>query len=292
VGFFADVVADTISIPGCETPSEAYSVAEALRTGATRVLDMDHEDLDILVIRHPGGEIADALLYDPMPGGSGLLEQICARFGEVAAAALEVCANCPADCATACIDCLHTFRNAFFHQHLNRHVAADRLRVWGSELTFAHDIPPKLPPTPSDEGDDKTAGGAEERLKRLLQRAGFADPVWHHEIHLGKPLGSTSPDCFYTLDDPTEPGVVIYLDGLSQHLHGNPRTRERDQAIRAELRARGYWVLEIAASQLDDRGAMAGHFARLAKLLMGPDRARQIRADDTWFDEAGHSEQV
>jgi hypothetical protein len=293
IGFFSDIVADAISIPGCETPSEAYSVTEALRTGATRILDMDHEDLDILVIRHPGGEIADALLYDPMPGGSGLLEQICARFGEVTAAALEVCANCPADCATACVDCLHTFRNAFFHQHLNRHLAADRLQAWGSELAFAHGIPAKLPAAAGDEGDERTAGDAEERLKRLLQRAGFADPAWHHEIQLGKPLGSTSPDCFYTLDEPSEPGVAIYLDGLSSHIHGNPRTRERDQAIRTELRARGYWVLEIAASQLTDRDAMTNHFTKLARVLMGQDRAREIRADDRWYEQpsgAGQSE--
>lgn len=245
---------------------------------------MDHEDLDVLVIRHPGGEVADALLYDPMPGGSGLLDQICARFGEVTTAALEVCANCPADCATACIDCLHTFRNAFFHQHLNRHLAVDRLRSCGPELVLAHDIPAKLPSTSSGEGDDRTAGQAEERLRRLLQRAGFADPVWHYEIQLGKPLGSTSPDCFYGLDDPREPGVTIYLDGLSAHIHGNPRTRERDQAIRAELRARGYWVLEIAASQLTDRDAIANHFAKLARVLMGQERAREIRHDPTWFE--------
>jgi hypothetical protein len=224
-----------------------------------------------------------------MPGGSGLLGQMCGRFQEVAAAALDVCGKCPADCAKACVDCLHTFRNAFFHAHLDRRLVVDRLTAWGSQLVLVHEIPPKLPAGAGDQGDGRSAGDAEERLRRLLQRAGFSDPIWHEEISLGKPLGSTSPDCLYKLEDPHEPGIVIYLDGLSAHIHGNPRTQQRDQATRAELRARGYWVLEIAASQLDDRGAMTGHFAKLAKLLIGPERARRVKEDREWFDETAQS---
>jgi hypothetical protein len=35
-----------------------------------------------------------------MPGGSGLLDQLCERFGEVAAVACEVVEHCPSLCAT------------------------------------------------------------------------------------------------------------------------------------------------------------------------------------------------
>jgi len=75
----------------------------------------------------------------------------------------------------------------------------------------------------------------------------------------------------------------VYLDGLSEHIHGNPATRERDRRIREELRARHYDVFEIAASDLDDRDAMARHFFRLARALIGQDRAREIRDQPTWF---------
>ena len=40
----------------CESADEAYSLAEALRIGASQVLDMDREDLEVLVIRQPGVE--------------------------------------------------------------------------------------------------------------------------------------------------------------------------------------------------------------------------------------------
>ena len=57
------------------------------------------------------------------------------------------------------------------------------------------------------------------------------------------------------------------------HLQGNPETQQRDRRIRETLRNRGYWVFEIAATQLSDRGAMVKHFAKLARLLL--DRTRR-----------------
>jgi len=95
---------------------------------------MEREDLEVLVIARAGSDEVDAVLYDPMPGGSGLLDQLCDRFKEVMAAALEITDRCPSGCARGCIDCLFTFRNAFFHKHLYRRSAADRFKSWGDVL--------------------------------------------------------------------------------------------------------------------------------------------------------------
>jgi hypothetical protein len=152
-GFYADVVADALSLPRCATREEAYSVMEALRAGAERVLDMEREDLQVLVVGHPGTDEVDALLYDAMPGGSGLLDQLCARFSEVVAVALLLVTDCPSQCARSCIDCLNTFRNAFFQKHLNRELAAERLRTWGDQLQSGHDIPPKVAAAPTPTAD-------------------------------------------------------------------------------------------------------------------------------------------
>lgn len=73
IGFYADVVADALSLPACPDQRTAYSVLEALRFAATRVLDMHMEDLQILVVGHVDRDDVDAILWDPMPGGSGLL---------------------------------------------------------------------------------------------------------------------------------------------------------------------------------------------------------------------------
>jgi len=282
-GFFADIVADALSLPGCASREEAYSLAEALRLGASRILDMEREDLEVLVIGRPGSEEADAILYDPMPAGSGLLDQFCARFKEIVGVALEATDSCPSGCQRGCIDCLFTFRNAFFHRYLNRLVVAERIREWGDGLAFEHEVPAKHPAV-GPEASKQPVDEAEAILRELLQRAGFPEPLWHHEIRLGRPLGSTTPDCYFASEEPDEPGACVYLDGLSTHIHGNAATQAQDRAIREELRARHYWVFEIAASALTDRGAMAKHFYRLGQVLLGKERAREVRDQPTWFD--------
>ena len=141
IGFYADVTADALSLPGCEDATTAYSVLEALRFGAARVLDMHMDDLQILVIGHVERDDVDAVLWDPMPGGSGLLEQLRERFAEVVQAALKVVEHCPAVCGSSCIDCLQTFRNAYYHRFLERAVAKERIEAWGWSLSVDHAIP-------------------------------------------------------------------------------------------------------------------------------------------------------
>ena len=47
IGFHADLTADVLSLPSLPDPTNAYSVLEALRSGATQVLDMHLDDLQI-----------------------------------------------------------------------------------------------------------------------------------------------------------------------------------------------------------------------------------------------------
>lgn len=156
-----------------------------------------------------------------------------------------------------------------------------RLREWGTTFSVAHEIPPRMPAEPPREG--KTPSNlAEERLRQMMKRAGLPEFEWQKRIFLGPPHGSTTPDAFSPMDD--IPGLCVYLDGLSRHLHGNPRTAARDREIRAALRAGGYEVVEIAASDLDDRDAMAIHLARIARILVGKDAARVVREDRGWFE--------
>ncbi len=130
-----------------------------------------------------------------------------------------------------------------------------------------------------------SVNAAEARLRTLLARAGFPEPAWQRGIDLGRPLGTTRPDCYFATDDPHDLGVCIYLDGLSRHIHGNAATFARDRQIREQLRAAGYAVFEIAATQLSDRGAVTAHFYRWAQVILGRDRARALRDDAGWFEE-------
>lgn len=74
VGFYADIAADALCLPNAANREEAYSVLETLRVGMSRVLEMEREDLEVLVVGRSGTDEVDGILYDPMPGGSGLLD--------------------------------------------------------------------------------------------------------------------------------------------------------------------------------------------------------------------------
>ena len=295
IGFYADIAADALSLPECANATQAYSVLEALRIGATRILDMHMEDLQILVIGEIGNESVQGLLWDPMPGGSGLLERLRQRFAEVVEAAREVVESCPGACESSCIDCLQTFRNSYYHNRLDRTVALDAFREWGQRLAFQHEIPPKQPAS-SPSGDAVPVNLAERKLRHLLLAAGFGEGARGEQIRLGGALGTTTPDVIYR--DPEDDfckGVCIYLDGMSKHIHGNPKTARKDRAIRTWLRGSDYEVIEMPANELDDEDAMARHFRRLANYLGQGSKGRKLVKDRSWFtssDSSGESEEA
>ena len=75
--------------------------ARRMRTAATRLLDMGLEDLQLSWFHKPDEKL-DLLIFDPMPGGSGLLEQMLSRWQELIASAKELLAGCTQGCETAC----------------------------------------------------------------------------------------------------------------------------------------------------------------------------------------------
>lgn len=283
VGFYSDVIADALSIQDCSDLTEAYSIAETLRRAAAEVLQLDAGDLQLLVIRRAGGTTCDAIIYDPMTGGSGVLELLIECWSEVQAAAVELVEHCPGRCATACIECLLDYRNASYHPNLDRHRATDVLRERGADLVATHDLAPVLPVATPDE---QPTNAPEARLRYLLERAGFVGAKPQVRVDLGRPLGMTVPDFFFDDASGRSQGACLYLDGLSAALHGNPSTQARDREIREELRARDYAVIEIAASDLVDRAAMARKFRQLGNLLRGRDAAEALANNTSWFDAA------
>ena len=98
------------------------------------------------------------------------------------------------------------------------------------------------------------------------------------------PVGKTIPDFFYAGEE--EPGICIFLDGMSEHIHGNPHQADKDRMLREALRARGYDVVEIRSFDLDDREEMTKALARIAKYLMLKERMQAIKRDTSWFDRA------
>ena len=284
VGFYTDVVADAFVLRAVADQTVAYSVLEALRMAASQVLDMHVDDLQVLVVGHVDRDEVDAMLWDPMPGGSGLIDQMAVRFDDVLAAARAIVDDCPSACAFSCIDCLQTFRNGYYHKYLDRTVVMECLDAWGSHLETDHEIPPRQPTQTPGEGS-YPANAAEEKLRRLLIAAGFDEGSRGVQIRLGPAIGTTTPDVIYraSFHDEDE-GVAIYLDGLSAHIHGNPVTAAKDREIRDWLRGHGWEVMEIAVNQLDDVDAMTKHFRRLAGYLGEAELREAVKDDVSWFE--------
>ena len=192
VGFYADVVADVLSLPACPNHETAYSVLEALRMAAASVLDMYMEDLQILVIGYVDRDEVDGLLWDPMPGGSGLIDQICERFDEVVTNAVAIVETCPSVCETSCVDCLQTFRNGYYHKYLNRKLAHENLLAWGDRIQLLHPIPARRPSEkPSERA--QPVNEVERKLRRLLLSAGFEEGIRGEQIILDRAIGTTTP---------------------------------------------------------------------------------------------------
>ncbi len=282
VAFYADVIVDALSLPDLPDKTTAWSLLEALRMAMSDTLDMEREDLQPLVLGEPGSDTKTALLYDPMPGGSGLLDQATESWPAIVERALQIVSDCPACCDASCIDCLQNFRNSFQHKHLDRHRAAEVLDQLGQELAEGHAILERRPTTPDGSAGQET-NHPERRLRDMLERAHLTGAKSQVQITLGPPVGSTTPDFLFESEEPLEPGVAIYLDGLSRGIHGNPAVAAKDQEIRAEMRRRGYTVVEIAVTQLDSREDMARHFYQIAKELTDKARARELYKDSSWF---------
>lgn len=284
-GFFADVEVDVLGLHDIKDRKLGFSMVEALRMGAARVLDMEIEDLQVLALGHMGEESCDVLLYDPMPGGSGLIEHLAERWEEVRRAALELLTRCPGACESSCVDCLQTYRNRFYHEYLDRRVATEVLEAGTGPLVELHLIPEKLPRTQSTAGQGQT--WIENRFKQYLRESGLPAPLCQHRIDLGAGYGGTIPDFYYAGEDEAEPGICIYVDGMAGHIHGNPEQAEKDRAIRAKLDSLAYEVVVVRSFELDDRDAVVRAVARIAKYLVGKEKQRSVKTDTSWFDRVG-----
>ncbi|TVS13641.1 MAG: DUF1998 domain-containing protein, partial [Planctomycetaceae bacterium] len=260
---------DCLQFHKLEDEATAVNIGESLIVGAVQVLDMGTGDLESLVIHRPD-ETVDLLIFDPMPGGSGLLDQMLQRWLEIIQATKELLHECPQGCEQACYCCLLSFRNQFNHSRLNRHQALELI----ASLQWTPNVYRQI-----EELDEETSGAAsrssptnnpEARLLRLLRDHHFPEGQCQVEIKTTAGL-PTRPDW---LHESTK--VAIYLDGMSRYLHGDEKTAQRDQLIRQMLELDGYKVLVVQSRDLNDPQAVRMHLRNIAKAIRRNDLAQMI----------------
>jgi hypothetical protein len=247
---------DVLQFHGVASEAAGVNIGEALRAAATRVLDMGPDDIQLLLVRKPDDKV-DLLLYDPMPGGSGLLQQMLNRWQELVAAARQILAGCVQGCDKACYSCLKTFRNQFHHPQLDRLQGLELLADLDHAPEAYRDIPAVVEEEAADAGNPSNPG--EAMLKRLLEEHHFPPGEFRKRIEITKKL-STWPDWVY---EPKK--VALYLDGVK--IHDEPANAQQDQIIRYALDEEGYRIVVIQTSALNDPQTMRLHLRSLAEAI-------------------------
>lgn len=254
-----ELVSDTLELGPFEKVEAAESVFEGLRLGARMLLDMGGNDVEGFT--HPSADGSHWLIiYDPMPGGSGFLDQLVHFWPETCARAREYLSRCPSACEKACYACLLHFHNQHVHKLLDRHRAIAELTALERPVDLTHDVPapleePRLDSRATD--SDAEWDFVEECKQRCFPLPGKAQLT----VELGDG-DQTVADWAYASER-----ILVFVDGLSRRLHGRPKQRQLDRLRRAKARRLGFHVVEFGAESLRDRTAMSAVFEELALYL-------------------------
>lgn len=257
IGWFAlhaEIASDVLVLGPFEEHDVAVNLIESALLGAEHVLELNERELSYSVWEDENG-LQSGVIYDPVPGGSGFLDLLINYWEDVVDAASGILSSC--DCETACYRCLLGYANQRYHEQLNRHFAVDILKSHRGGFSRASDIPPAAP---RDEGEmEGQDSNKEEEFLEILEDRGFPLPEdAQHRIGLG---GSS-----YTIADFAYPSrkIAIYIDGLSREYHGDTDTQVRDRRKRLLLKGKGWTVLSISATGLEDEAVLSGFLSKLS----------------------------
>ncbi|MGQ9863276.1 MAG: helicase-related protein [Bacteroidia bacterium] len=220
------------------------TLAEALRMGAGRLLQLEPDELGVFV-RRPlaASPMEQIVFYETVPGGAGYLQAMAERLPEVARMAQQVLYQ--HDCAKACYLCLKHYRNQQWHPLFDKNLVRDILLV----LASLDPVEPQQAPygvgrkelaqmlkDRSQGSDGYPKGEIEEMLYSALYRLGINDFQRDYEVKDRDGRLLTVPDFTWP-----ELKVAVFCDGYAYH--GDPETLALDAKKRNRLQLDGWLVL-------------------------------------------------
>jgi ATP-dependent helicase YprA (DUF1998 family)/very-short-patch-repair endonuclease len=217
----------------------AVTLAEALRLGAGRLLELEADELGAFVRRQPAGSRAEQIVfYETVPGGAGYLEEMAARLPEAAKAAREALYD--HDCSKACYLCLKHYRNQGWHPFFDKDLVRDVLVAMANldpvePETASHGAGPVRLEQMIAARSRYPKGEIEEPLRAALERLGITDGQRDFEVRDEEERLITVPDFAWP-----DAKVAVYCDSYAYH--GNPDTLALDAKKRNYLQSRG-WVV-------------------------------------------------
>lgn len=234
------------------TEEELATLQYALQRGIENFFQI--EEGELASERIGRGEHRGILLWEAAEGGVGVLKHLVEEpdaLAQVAKEALQICHFDPntgedlrppegeGGCAHACYDCLLSYRNQPDHELLNRHLIADWLQQLARGVT-------RLGKGKRDYEEQyrwlraltDTRSELERRFLDHLYRTNRRLPDYAQRALADYP---SRPDFYYE-----ERRACIFCDG---RVHDEPRQREEDQRVRADLKDLGYRVIVIRYDQ-------------------------------------------
>jgi len=163
------------------------------------------------------------------------------------------------DCEQSCYACLLTFWNQRHHALLDRHLASELVERLGGEMSGSVSTPPNY--RERSEDGKSPESGAEEKFAGILEERHFPQPDTQYQVTL--PDGTMSVADFAYPDE----NVLIYIDGMSEQIHGSAEQQRKDNILRAKLRNAEYRVVEITAASLDDKTTVDAKLDEVAVYL-------------------------
>lgn len=249
---------DGLLFTGLNDQRDAVNIGETLTLAASHVLEMNRHDL-MWVDLPQADNTWQLFLYDPMPGGSGLLQQVLERWTEIIQAATDMLRGCPSGCPTSCHDCLRTYYNQLHHDKLDRKLSISLMHLIEKTPTLANPIEPTIE-------EQAPAGGlptnlGEKVLQELLASWGMHAFTPQHEIELPILKKRTWPDLAHA-----KAKIAIYLDGPH---HDAPERKRIDTALRSELeKSLGWKIIVIDPKDLENQAVMKDHRAEIAMAMV------------------------
>ena len=229
-------------------PAFLPSLQYALARGIQEKFEVEESELASELIGE--GDYLGILFWEGAEGGLGVLRRLVQEPGALAAVArraLEVLHFDPttgADlrpasdlengCARACYECLMSYYNQREHRLLNRHAVREALLTLAGSVTQM-----------SDAGRDYEAlyrwlvelTDSRSELERTL-----LDALYRSKRRLPDFAQYAAPGVMTVADFFYQPNVCVYCDG---RVHDEPQQRASDEAVRRELKARGYRVVVV-----------------------------------------------
>ena len=191
------------------------SFATALRLAAAAHLQIDPEELamGIRPWREPdtGRLSAEVFLYDTLPNGAGYAAEVTADIEAVLCRVLELTANCPTACETACYRCMLDYGNQRHHGLLDRYLAHDVISyvLDGSIPELTSEIGRKSLLHLAPYAGEVVVGGSSPIYGRVIDPA-YNRPVAVIPVHT---LQTRSLQKFNSTDvDGAHPVVVSHFD--------------------------------------------------------------------------------